>query len=219
MLTLHAADLVVPGGGRPAVPGGAVLVDGRVPAAVGPYATLAAAHPAARTRRWPGLLTPGFVHPCGTALLEHAYHPDPREADELGTAPLTGDALAALAPAEARWGASARRGAQRLLAHGVVAVTGPLRRPAVVDAVRRAGLDVVPRPAGSGGTGDCDGPAVLDPLAGRSPAAVAAPPLVAGQGTATFAVFDVPDEAALAARGAGTCVATVLAGRLVHRRR
>ncbi|WP_432055984.1 hypothetical protein [Streptomyces sp. bgisy022] len=226
MLTLHAADLVVPGGGRPAVPDGAVLVDGRVPAAVGPYATLAAAHPAARTRRWPGLLTPGFVHPCGAALLERAYHPDPREADELGTDPLTGDALAALAPTEARWGASARRGAQRLLAHGVVAVTGPLRRPAVVDAVRRAGLGVLPGPGGPGGTGgsgvpgDCDGPAVLDPLAGRrSPASVAAPPLVAGDGTATFAVFDVPDEAALAARGAGTCVATVLAGRLVHRRR
>jgi predicted amidohydrolase YtcJ len=36
---------------------------------------------------------------------------------------------------------------------------------------------------------------------------------------ATFAVFDVPDEAALSAREAGTCVATVVAGRLVHRRR
>lgn len=36
---------------------------------------------------------------------------------------------------------------------------------------------------------------------------------------ATFAVFDVPDEAALGERGAVTCVATVLAGRLVYRRR
>jgi hypothetical protein len=36
---------------------------------------------------------------------------------------------------------------------------------------------------------------------------------------ATFAVFDVPDEAALTERGAASCVATVVGGRLVHRRR
>ncbi|MEU2384024.1 hypothetical protein ABZ606_05085 [Streptomyces sp. NPDC012461] len=213
MLTLHAADLVVLGGGRPAVPDGAVLVDGRTLAAAGPYAVLAAAHPAARTRRWPGLLTPGLVHPRGPGLLEHTYHPDPREAGELGTAPLTGEALAGLGMTEARWGASARRGVQRLLAHGVVAVAGPLRRPAVVDAVQRAGLGVRP-PAED--PGDAAGP---DPLAGRSLARVTAPPPAVGEGPATFAVFDVPDEAALTARGAATCVATVLAGRLVHRRR
>lgn len=213
MLTLHAADLVVLGGGRPAVPDGAVLVDGRTLAAAGPYAVLAAAHPAARTRRWPGLLTPGLVHPRGPGLLEHTYHPDPREAGELGTAPLTGEALAGLGMTEARWGASARRGVQRLLAHGVVAVAGPLRRPAVVDAVQRAGLGVRP-PAED--PGDAAG---LDPLAGRSLARVTAPPPAVGEGPATFAVFDVPDEAALTARGAATCVATVLAGRLVHRRR
>ncbi|NEC25656.1 hypothetical protein G3I20_03470 [Streptomyces sp. SID8111] len=46
-----------------------------------------------------------------------------------------------------------------------------------------------------------------------------APPPAVGEGPAVFAVFDVPDEAALTARGAATCVATVLAGRLVHRRR
>ncbi|MBD9730415.1 hypothetical protein IGX29_01015 [Streptomyces sp. H28] len=213
MLTLHAADLVVLGGGRPAVPDGAVLVDGRTLAAAGPYAVLAAAHPAARTRRWPGLLTPGLVHPRGPEVLEHTYHPDPREAGEMGTAPLTGEALAGLGMTEARWGASARRGVQRLLAHGVVAVAGPLRRPAVVDAVQRAGLGVRP-PAED--PGDAAGP---DPLAGRSLARVTAPPPAVGEGPATFAVFDVPDEAALTARGAATCVATVLAGRLVHRRR
>ncbi|MFC8986272.1 hypothetical protein [Streptomyces sp. NPDC057115] len=213
MLTLHAADLVVLGGGRPAVPDGAVLVDGRTLAAAGPYAVLAAAHPAARTRRWPGLLTPGLVHPRGPEVLEHTYHPDPREAGELGTAPLTGEALAGLGMTEARWGASARRGVQRLLAHGVVAVAGPLRRPAVVDAVQRAGLGVRP-PAED--PGEAAGP---DPLAGRSLARVTAPPPAVGEGPATFAVFDVPDEAALTARGAATCVATVLAGRLVHRRR
>ncbi|MEV5136031.1 hypothetical protein AB0K87_37460, partial [Streptomyces sp. NPDC053705] len=36
---------------------------------------------------------------------------------------------------------------------------------------------------------------------------------------ADLAVFDVPDEAALCAAGATTCVATVLGGRLVYRRR
>ncbi|MDG9720720.1 hypothetical protein [Streptomyces sp. DH24] len=216
MLTIHAADLLLAGDRRPPLPGGAVLVDGREIAATGPYEELAAAHPAARVRRWPGLLTPGLLNPYGPELLERAYHPDPREADELGTEPLSGDALAALPMTDARRGASARRGVQRMLAHGTVAVAGDLWRPAVVDAVHRAGLTAEQRfevPAG---------PPTLDPLAGRSLEEAILlplpPPGVAGR-DATFAVFDVPDEAALAARGAATCVATVLAGRLVHRRR
>ncbi|WP_309062136.1 hypothetical protein [Streptomyces sp.] len=216
MLTIHAADLLVPGDRRPALPDGAVLVNGRKLAAVGPYEELAAAHPTARTRRWPGVLTPGLLNPYGPELLEQAYHPDPREAGELGTEPLTGEALARLGMTEARWGASARRGVQRLLAHGVVAVAGDLRRPAVVDAVHRAGLSVEQR------FGEPAGPAALDPLAGRSPAEailLPLPPDGADGTAATFAVFDVPDAAALAERGAGTCVATVVAGRLVHRRR
>ncbi|MEU5366985.1 hypothetical protein ABZ354_26550 [Streptomyces sp. NPDC005925] len=218
MPTLHAADLLLPGDGGPPLPGGAVLVDGRAVAAIGPYEELAAAHPAARVRRWPGVLTPALLNPYGPELLERAYHPDPREADALGTEPLTGDALAALPMTDARWGASARRGVQRMLAHGTVAVAGDLRRPAVRDAVRRAGLTAGPRAA------QPTGPPALDPLAGgRSLSEVVLLPLppagaVAAR-EATFAVFDVPDEAALSARGAGTCVATVLAGRLVHRRR
>ncbi|MEV6958978.1 hypothetical protein AB0M97_07190 [Streptomyces sp. NPDC051207] len=216
MLTIHTAGLLLAGDRRPPLPGGAVLVDGRRIAAVGPYEELAAAHPAARVRTWPGLLTPGLLNPYGPELLERAYHPDPREAAELGTEPLTGDALAALPMTDARWGASARRGVQRMLAHGTVAVAGDLARPAVRDAVHRAGLTTGPRP------GPPAGPPGLDPLAGRSLAEAIALPLApagaAGQ-DATFAVFDVPDEAALRARGAGTCVATVLAGRLVHRRR
>lgn len=218
MLTIHAADLLVFGDRRPSVPGGAVLVDGRVLAAVGPYEDLAAARPTARVRRWPGLLTPGLLNPYGPELLELAYHPDPREAGELGTEPLTGDALAALvetgALTDARRGGSARRGVQRMLAHGTVAVAGDLWRPAVVDAVHRAGLSVERRftsPAG---------PPSLDPLAGRKLAEAILSPLSPLAGAdATFAVFDVPDEAALTDRGALTCVATVLGGRLVHRRR
>ncbi|MFE9920059.1 hypothetical protein ACFYQA_00345 [Streptomyces sp. NPDC005774] len=216
MPTLHAADLLITGDGRSSVPQGAVLVDGRTVAAVGPYGELAAAHPTARVRRWPGLLTPGLLNPYGPELLEQAYHPDPREAGELGGEPLTGEALAGLAMTDVRRGASARRGVQRLLAHGVVAVAGDLWRPAVVDAVYRAGLSVeqrFERPAG---------PVTLDPLAGRSLAEailLPLPPDGVGGVDATFAVFEVPDEAALGERGAGTCVATVLAGRLVYRRR
>ncbi|MFD9001891.1 hypothetical protein ACFV0T_13100 [Streptomyces sp. NPDC059582] len=244
MLTIHAADLVATGDGRPARPGGAVLVDGPRLAAVGHHEELAAGHPTARVRRWPGLLTPGLLNPYGPELLERAYHPDPREADGLGVEPLTGEALAALAMTDARWGASARRGVQRMLAHGTVAVAGELgRRPAVLDAVRRAGITTGPRLAPP------TGPPSLDPLAsaesltavfvgplpsvggpgdaGEGPSAsaglwrpveAALRPLPSA-GVATFAVFDVPDEAALLERGAATCVATVVAGRLVHRRR
>lgn len=216
MLTIHTADLLIPGDRRPSVPGGAVLVDGRELAAMGPYEELAAAHPTARVRRWPGLITPGLLNPYGPELLEQAYHPDPREADELGTAPLTGEALTALPMTDARWGASARRGVQRMLAHGTVAVAGHLGRPAVLDAVHRAGLGSEQRftaPAG---------PPTLDPQAGRSLAEAILlpfPPDDVNGIDATFAVFDVPDESALTERGASTCVATVVAGRLLHRKR
>ncbi|MFI8289365.1 imidazolonepropionase-like domain-containing protein [Streptomyces sp. NPDC085614] len=215
MLTIHAADLVLPGGGHAPVPGGAVVVRGSLIAAIGPYEDLAAAHPGARTRRWPGLLTPGLVNPYGPELLERAYHPDPREAAELGTEPITGaSALAALGMTDARWGASARRGLQRMLAHGTVAVAGDLWRPAVVDAVARAGLSTEQR------FHEPPGPPSLDPLAdGRPLAEAVLTPLGPAGVDAGFAVFDVRDEAELAARGAGTCVATVLSGRLVFRRR
>ncbi|MGQ4382644.1 imidazolonepropionase-like domain-containing protein [Streptomyces sp. SAS_270] len=217
MLTIHAADLVITGDRRPPVPGGALLVDGRELAALGPYEELVAAHPTARIRRWPGVLTPGLCNPYGPELLEQAYHPDPREAEELGLEPVTGDAFAALATAfpmtDARWGASARRGVQRMLAHGTVAVAGALRRRAVSDAVLRVGLsqeERFERPAG---------PPSLDPLAGRGLAEAVLSPLPSKGMDATFAVFDVPDEEALVRRGAATCVATVLGGRLVYRRR
>ncbi|MBT2397057.1 hypothetical protein [Streptomyces sp. ISL-100] len=214
MLTIHAADLVVPVVGEP-VERGAVAVDGTTVVALGPYDEVAAARPTARVRRWPGVLTPGLHNDSGGLLLEHAYFPEePGEFDELGRDPLTGDALAALRMTEARWGNSARRCTQKLLAHGVVAVTGPLLIPAVRQAVHRAGLTVT-----GPGTGPGPRPGTADPLADGAPlASVAASPLAVGS-RADLAVFDVPDEAALRARGAGTCVATVLGGRLVHRRR
>ncbi|MGV9288659.1 imidazolonepropionase-like domain-containing protein [Streptomyces sp. NPDC003719] len=199
MLTIHVAE---------ASPEAAVVVDGAHLAAVGPYEALAADHPQARVRRWPGLLTPGLLNPYGPELLEQAYHPDPREADRLGTEPVFGErARALLAAGPSARGASARRGVQRMLAHGTVAVAGELRGRAALDAVRGAGLAMAGRPA------TLPGPASFSPVP-----LVLLPGLAPGK-PARFAVFDVPDRAALVRDGASTCVATVVAGRIVYRRR
>jgi len=199
VLTLHVAEQS---------PGTAVLVDGAAVAAVGPYEELAAARPSAKVRRWPGILTPGLLNPYGPELLEATYHPDPREAEGFGTEPIGGERARRIFRADpARLGASARRGVQRMLAHGTVAVAGELRSRVVVDAVRRSGLAVGRRPD------RLPGPAALSPVP-----LVLLPGLVAG-GPARFAVFDVADRAELVRRGAGTCVATVIGGRLVYRSR
>ncbi|MFF3845390.1 hypothetical protein [Streptomyces sp. NPDC002328] len=201
MLTIHADSR-----------GHALVVEGAWIAEAGPLEKLAADRPRARVRQWPGILTPGLVNLSGNELLEEAYHPDPREADELGAEPLFGDALSMLTMDDARWGASARRGVQRMLAHGTVAAAcEELRNRAVRDAVRRTGLGTMGRLGRPGGAPS------LDPYACGLPVEFAAP---RERGSAArFAVFDVPDEAALAERGAGTCVATVVEGRLVYRRR
>ncbi|MGW6460829.1 hypothetical protein ACWF94_33705, partial [Streptomyces sp. NPDC055078] len=206
-------------------------------------AELTATRPDARIRRWRGLLTPGLRHALAVPLLEAAYHPDPREAGELGTEPLTGDALTALAPDEARWGSSARRGLQRLLAHGTTAVTGPFTRPSVRTAVARSGLRVrAPGAWEEAGDALPHAPLSYDPLPYApldvlSDDRMTVHPLdrvVDGEltigGPADFAVFAIPvdepvDEpmagavaGALRRAGAASCIATVLAGRLVHRR-
>ncbi|MFE3265910.1 hypothetical protein [Streptomyces sp. NPDC059215] len=199
MLTIHTAERS---------PGTSVLVDGAAVSAIGPYEELAAAHPDAKVRRWPGVMTPGLLNPYGPELLEATYHPDPREADGFGTEPIGGErALRIFRADPARLGASARRGIQRMLAHGTVAVAGELRSRPVVDAVRRAGLAVGRRPD------RLPGPAAL------SPAPLILLPALAPGGPARFAVFDVADRAELVRLGAGTCVATVIGGRLVYRGR
>lgn len=216
MLTIHVGDLLLPGGGHAPVPGGAVAVRGTEIAALGPYEDVAAAHPGARTRRWPGVVTPGLRQWQGHWLLTRVYHPDPREADELGTAPVTGAAFDALAPDTARMAGSVRRGIQRMLAHGTTHV-GLGAAAEVRQAVARAGLREVPRAAVLAPP-VWDGPD-LDPLVeGYDLPGTVHSPLTAG-GLADLAVFDAADEADLVARGAGTCVATVLGGRLVYRRR
>ncbi|WP_326699218.1 hypothetical protein OG909_19075 [Streptomyces sp. NBC_01754] len=204
MLTIHAADAVL------GAPEGAdsVAVDGGVVVAVGPRADVSAAFPTARVRRWPGLIGRGLVNTTAQELLEAAYHPDPREADTLGTRPLFGEAVTVLAMDDARWGASARRGLQRMLRHGTTAVAGTFTRPGVRMAVTRSGLRVHPPVEGG-----ANRPASLDPLADSGHPG--GPPEV--RGPADLAVFDVRDAAELAARGAGSCVATVLGGRLLFR--
>ncbi|MBH1935051.1 hypothetical protein I5Q34_12310 [Streptomyces sp. AV19] len=215
MLTIHAAGLLLTGAGAgAAVPGGAVVVDGSAVAALGPLEEVAAAHPGARVRRWPGLITPGLRQEHGEALLERTYHPDPREYDAVGDRPLTGERLAALEMSESRWAGSVRRGLQQMLRHGTTAVAGEFTDPVVRTAVARSGLRAV-LAAGVSAAGVPGAEPDLDPF--RSGGGFAGPLTVGGR--AGFAVFDVPDEAALLASGAGTCVATVLAGRLVFRGR
>lgn len=216
MLTIHAAPRVLPVGAA-AVADGAVAVDGERIAALGPYEEVVAAYPAARVRRWPGLLTPGLRQDRALELLTRCYHPDPRESGELGELPLWGEEFERLAARAdtARRAGSVRRGLQRMLRHGTTHLAGLLdvEDPALRTAVSRSGLvRVPPSPAHSG-------PPDLDPFAaGGDLARTAGAPLTVG-GRADLAVFDVPDEAALRAGGARACVATVLAGRLVHRAR
>ncbi|GEB61043.1 imidazolonepropionase-like domain-containing protein [Streptomyces gardneri] len=199
MQTIHVAE---------ASPETAVLVDGGVVAAVGPYEDLVAVRPEARVRRWPGILTPGLLNPYAPELLEGMYHPDPREAEGFGTEPIPGERAQRIFRMDpSRRGASARRGVQRMLAHGTVAVAGELRSQAAADAVRRAGLAVGRRPDKLP-AGPSFSPAPLILLPGLAPG-----------GPARFAVFDVPDRAALVRLGPSTCVATVIGGRLVYRAR
>ncbi|MFC9814514.1 hypothetical protein ACFVJM_20855 [Streptomyces virginiae] len=214
MLTLHAAELLVTGPGSAPLAGGAVLVEGDRIAHVGRYEDLGAAHSHARVRRWPGVLTPGLLVRGADELLERTYYPDdPYEVTELGADPISGEeALDALKMTEPRWGNSARRGTQRLLARGVVAVCGRFTVPAVRTAVSRSGLTILP-PA------PYEGRPALDPLAGRESAAEAFHGVLEPGAAARFAVFAVADEAELLAQGATTCVATVIGGRLLHRRR
>ncbi|KOU02863.1 hypothetical protein ADK86_10550 [Streptomyces sp. NRRL F-5755] len=154
-MTIHRVHAVRLAADGAPVPGHAVVVSGDRIEAIGPYEELYERYgERARVREWDGVLTPGRHEPDGTAYLEAAYHPDPREADDLGTAPLTGDALTALGMTETRWGASARRGLQRLLATGTTSLTGPFTHPAVRTAVARSGLRERPGSLAAGAPAD-----------------------------------------------------------------
>ncbi|MFI8001822.1 imidazolonepropionase-like domain-containing protein [Streptomyces sp. NPDC086010] len=217
MLTVHAAPLVLPVGAA-AVAEGAVAVEGDRIVALGPYDEVVRAHPAARVRRWPGVLTPGLRQWHAVWLLTRCYHPDPREADELGDRPLSGEAFERLAGGmdATRWAGSVRRGLQQMLRNGTTHLAGRFHDPSVRTAVARSGMTEV---SALGAPGMLAGEPALDPFAeGRDLSGSAHGPLAVG-GRADLAVFDVRDEAELRATGGAACVATVLGGRLVHRRR
>ncbi|WP_448318766.1 hypothetical protein [Streptomyces sp. CO7] len=210
MLTIHRPSLGVRRTvGGPVEPGCAVLVATPHVVAAGPYEELLSADharlsraegddpagaagwtPEVRVREWDGLLEPGRHEPDGPALLERAYWPDPREADELGAEPLTGEAFAALPMTPTRLRQSARRGVQRLLARGTVMVEGPFTDPAIATIVQRSGMGVT---------------RLGDRAAELLPRLLEVAPVR----NADF-VLRAAD---------GTCLATVLAGRLVFRRR
>ncbi|MFF0746431.1 hypothetical protein ACFYVL_39165 [Streptomyces sp. NPDC004111] len=146
MLTIHRVLGIREAEG---VTGDAVVVDGDRISAIGWYDDLLPhLGPGARTREWDGHLVPGRYEPDAVRLLQTRYWPDPREADVLGTEPISGSALLDLDLTDARWGASARRGVQRLLAHGTTAVAGPFTRTAVRIAVERSPVRILhaPRP-------------------------------------------------------------------------
>lgn len=189
MLTLHRGTGLRftdepgrPADDLPAEPGYALVVAADRIAAAGPYEELYAEFgEGARVREWAGVITPGRYEPDAGALLEGRYFPDPREAGELGTEPLTGEALAALEMTESRWGASARRGLRELLASGTTALSGHFRRTSVRTAVERSPIRVLPGPR-----------------------------------TRTLAVSEPADFAVFGPEG--DCLATVIGGRLLHRR-
>jgi hypothetical protein len=149
VLSLHAADAVEPGGGRPPVADGAVLVDGDRIAAVGTLRALAAEHPAARVRTWAGTLRAGLAEPA-PRVLEAVPAVDSRERGE-----------------------AVRRAVHGLLTRGVTAVTGEVRDPVVRAAVARSGLRREPAGAlGAGARADLavfapDGTCVATILGGR----------------------------------------------------
>lgn len=62
MLTIHTADTVRTSWDAEPLKDGAVAVEGERIAAVGPLDEVRRRFPAARVRRWPGVLGPGRVH-------------------------------------------------------------------------------------------------------------------------------------------------------------
>ena len=183
MLTIHRVRAVRPvvdgpDHGQADEAGYAVVVRGDRLAAVGPFEELFA--DVRRTGPRPGVGRCADARPLRTGRRRAAgggLPPRPaRGGRTLGSEPVTGEALAALGMTDARWGASARRGLQRLMATGTTALTGPFHRPAVRTAVERSGLrelaERVPRSLVSGGCADFavfaeDGGCLVTALHGR----------------------------------------------------
>ena len=137
MLTLHAAPLVLPVTSAP-IPDGAIVVDNGRVIAVGTRAELAAAHPEARVRDWPGILTPGLVN-------SHA-HTQYYDFGDLATSGLPfpewlHQMVARRATfTDAMWQESTRRGLHAYLKTGTTAVADIVTEPVVLSAIARSGI-------------------------------------------------------------------------------
>lgn len=117
---------------------GAVAVDGGRVLAVGTLAEVAAGHPGARTRRWPGVLTPGLVN-------AHAHLQYTDFADLAGSGLAFTPWIARLTERRrgftpARWAESTRRGVHGLLRTGTTAVADVASDAAALGPPARAGL-------------------------------------------------------------------------------
>jgi len=141
-LTLHAADVVVTNDpsthdGEP-IADGAVLVDGEHVAAIGPRAELTGAHPQARIRTWPGVLTPGLVN--AHAHLQYSDYGD------LATSGLPFDRwIAALQRRRStftpeQWAEGTRRGIHLMLRSGTTAAADVVSDDGPLPPTARSGL-------------------------------------------------------------------------------
>lgn len=120
------------------IPDGAVLVDdGRV-TAVGTRAGLVAAHPRARVRDWPGILTPGLVN-------SHAHTQYFDFGDLAGSGLPFPEWLHQMVARRATftdtmWQESTRRGLHAYLETGTTAVADIVTEPVVLAAIARSGI-------------------------------------------------------------------------------
>ncbi|MFF7995643.1 hypothetical protein ACFZDG_38460 [Kitasatospora xanthocidica] len=195
------------------------------------------------------VLAPGLRNPYGHWLLERAYHPDPREeiGVEPVADGLAGSTDETRCGASARRGlqrmlgfgvtavngpferasvrtAVARSGVVGLVGapgsadvSGVSGSAGVSGAPDSSGSAGSAGVSGAPDSSGSAGSAGAWGEGQLDPLA-VLPFAEAVYGRVAAGGRADFAVFAAAGEGR-AEPAAGGCLATVLGGRLVYRRR
>ncbi|MEZ0107172.1 cytosine/adenosine deaminase-related metal-dependent hydrolase [Catenulispora sp. EB89] len=137
MLTLHAAPLVLPMTSAP-IADGAIVVDNDRVLAVGTRADLVAAHPEARVRDWPGILTPGLVN-------SHA-HTQYYDFADLATSGLPfPEWLHQMVErratfTDAMWQESTRRGLHAYLKTGTTAVADIVTEPVVLSAIARSGI-------------------------------------------------------------------------------
>jgi cytosine/adenosine deaminase-related metal-dependent hydrolase len=137
VLTIHAAKTVLPLTSAP-IADGAVLVDGDRIVAVGVKAELVGAHPDARVRDWPGVLTPGLVN-----AHAHTQYTDFADLAELGLPfpEWLGKMVVRRGEfTDVMWQESTRRGLHQMLSTGTTAVADIVTEPVVLSAVARSGM-------------------------------------------------------------------------------